>query len=48
MVKRYLQSNYTDTQSDYSDLKNSLVNGARKVVTPLEKLQEEYMLRTDF
>ena len=44
MVKRYLQSNYTDTQSDYSDLKNSLVNGARKLVTPLEKLQEEYII----
>ena len=42
-TKSYLRSDYTDTQSDYTDLKNSLVNGARKLVTPLEKLQEEYI-----
>ena len=42
-TKSYLQSDYTDTQSDYTDLKNSLVYGARKHVTLLEKLQEEYI-----
>ena len=30
-------------RSDFTDLKNSLVNGARKLVTPLEKLQEEFL-----
>ena len=40
-TKSYLQTDYSDTQSDYTDLKNSLVNGARKLVTPLEKIQEE-------
>ena len=43
-TKSYLESGYTDTQSDYTDLKNSLVNGARKLVTPLEKIQEEYII----
>ena len=33
-IKSYTQSDYTDTQSDYTDLKNSLVIGARKLVTP--------------
>ena len=42
-TKSYLQSNYTDTQIDYTDLKISLVNGACKLVTPLERLQEEYI-----
>ena len=40
----YLQSDYTDRETwTKSYLKNSLVNGARKLVTPLEKLQEEYI-----
>ena len=42
---------YTDSEtltksyprSGFTDLKNSLVNGARKLRTPLEKLQEEYI-----
>ena len=46
-----LRSSFANMQSDYTDsetwekfyLKNSLVNGARKFVTPLEKLQEEYI-----
>ena len=42
-TKSYLQSDYTDKQIDYTGLKNSLANGARKLVTPLEKLQEEYI-----
>ena len=50
-TKSYLESDYTDTQSDYTDsetwtksyLKNSLVNGECKLVTPLEKLPEEYI-----
>ena len=45
------QSDYTDSEtwtksyprSGFTDLKNSLVNGARKLVTPLEKLHEEYI-----
>ena len=37
------QSDYTDLGNDNTDRKNSLVNGARKLVTPLEKLQEEYI-----
>ena len=38
-----MQSDYTDTESDFTDLRSSLVNGARKLVTPLEKIQEEYI-----
>ena len=45
------QSSFANTQSDYTDsetwtksyLKNSLVDEARKFITPLEKLQEEYI-----
>ena len=45
------QSDYTDSEtwtksylrSSFTDLKNSLVNEARKLITPLEKLQEEYI-----
>ena len=45
------QSDYTDSetwtkfypQSGFTDRKNSLVKGARKLVTPLEKLQEEFL-----
>ena len=37
------QSDYTDLGTSYTDRKNSLVNGARKLVTPLEKLQEEFI-----
>ena len=45
------QSDYSDLGTSYTDsetwtksyLKNSLVKGARKLVTPLEKLQEEYI-----
>ena len=45
------QSDYTDSEtwtksyprSDFTDLTNSLVNEALKLVTPLEKLQEEYI-----
>ena len=40
-TKSYLQSDYTDRGTSFTDLKNNLVNGARKLVTPLEKLQEE-------
>ena len=36
-----LRSDYTDRGTSFTDLKNNLVNGARKLVTPLEKLQEE-------
>ena len=37
-----LRSNYTnDPQSDCAIPKNSLVNAARKLTAPLEKLQEE-------
>ena len=42
-TKSYLQSDYTDLRTSYTDLKNILVNGARKLGTPLEKLQEEYI-----
>ena len=50
-TKSYLQSDYTDLGTSYTDsetwtksyLKSSLVNGARKLVTPLEKRQEEYI-----
>ena len=46
-----MQSDCTDLGTSYTDsetwtksyLKNSLVNGARKLVIPLEKLQEEYI-----
>ena len=45
------QSDLTDSETwtksylgtSYTDLKISLVNGARKLVTPLEKLQKEYI-----
>ena len=42
-TKSYTQSDYTDLRSSFTDQKNSLVNGARKLVTTLEKLQEEYI-----
>ena len=50
-TKSYMGKDYTDLGTSYTDsetwtksyLKNSLVNGARKFVTPLEKLQEEYI-----
>ena len=46
-----LGTSYTDSEtwtksnprSGFTDLKNSLVNGARKLVTPLEKVQEKYI-----
>ena len=41
-TKSYLRSGFTDLGTSYTDLKSNLVNGARKLVTPLEKLQEEY------
>ena len=42
-TKSYLQSDYTDLGTSYTDLKSTLVNGARQLFTPLEKLQEEYI-----
>ena len=38
-----LRSGYTNSQSDYTDLRNSFVNAIRKLVTPIEKIQEEYI-----
>ena len=46
-----LGTSYTESEtwtksyprSGFTDLKNGLVNGARKLVTPLEKLKEEYI-----
>ena len=43
-AKSYLRSSLVNhEQSSFTDRKNSLVNGARKFVIPLEKLQEEYI-----
>ena len=43
-TKSYLRSGLVNhEQSSFTDLKNNLVNGARKLVTTLEKLQEEYI-----
>ena len=43
-TKSYLRSGLVNhEQSSFTDLKNNLVNGARKLVKHLEKLQEEYI-----
>ena len=38
-----LLSDYTNSQSDHTDLRNSFVNAIRKLVTPIKKIQEEYI-----